>query len=240
MSPSSAATVALRLILCPNLCVLCPNVCVVVLVPESGAASIQHCSLGPTRPYHPLCRGRSVGFARSFPRSPVSKLVPDEREAYRPGCRNPTKTRALSRAFPPGIRTFPDLQEGFLAATRFITHSDGPGRADGCGVRCGCRPPRRGDRHGDRPGCVSLWWPVGGGPRPGAGRLAQRESASFTPRRSLVRSQYRPPAHRPVPIPGTGPFNLPAAANGSNHRQAASCSLSLRSASTVASDGASV
>ena len=26
----------------------------------------------------------------------------------------------------------------------------------------------------------------------GRGRLAQRESASFTPRRSLVRSQYRP------------------------------------------------
>src|ERR671914_2954348 len=31
---------------------------------------------------------------------------------------------------------------------------------------------------------------VGGVP----GRLAQRESASFTPKRSLVRSQYRPPA----------------------------------------------
>jgi hypothetical protein len=29
--------------------------------------------------------------------------------------------------------------------------------------------------------------------KPGGGRLAQRESASFTPRRSLVRSQYRPP-----------------------------------------------
>src|SRR4029077_20937223 len=28
--------------------------------------------------------------------------------------------------------------------------------------------------------------------RPGGGRMAQRESASFTPRRSLVRSQYRP------------------------------------------------
>ena len=29
-------------------------------------------------------------------------------------------------------------------------------------------------------------------PRTSSGRLAQRESASFTPRRSLVRSQYRP------------------------------------------------
>jgi hypothetical protein len=28
--------------------------------------------------------------------------------------------------------------------------------------------------------------------RTSGGRLAQRESASFTPRRSLVRSQYRP------------------------------------------------
>jgi hypothetical protein len=37
--------------------------------------------------------------------------------------------------------------------------------------------------------------------RPGDGRLAQRESASFTPRRSLVRSQYRPPGTRP----GGGP-----------------------------------
>src|SRR5580698_4332669 len=36
----------------------------------------------------------------------------------------------------------------------------------------------------------------------GSGRLAQRESASFTPRRSLVRSQYRPPPHRPVPVTG--------------------------------------
>src|SRR5882757_10925517 len=34
----------------------------------------------------------------------------------------------------------------------------------------------------------------GGLNRPGRGRLAQRESAPFTPERSLVRSQYRPPA----------------------------------------------
>src|SRR5580693_7588453 len=32
--------------------------------------------------------------------------------------------------------------------------------------------------------------------RTSGGRLAQRESASFTPRRSLVRSQYRPPGQR--------------------------------------------
>ena len=36
----------------------------------------------------------------------------------------------------------------------------------------------------------------GRGSRPDGGRLAQRESASFTPRRSLVRSQYRPPGQR--------------------------------------------
>ena|SRR5271170_3951226 len=34
----------------------------------------------------------------------------------------------------------------------------------------------------------------GGQRRTSGGRLAQRESASFTPRRSLVRSQYRPPS----------------------------------------------
>src|SRR5690606_5888507 len=54
---------------------------------------------------------------------------------------------------------------------------------------------------------------------PAPGRLAQRESASFTPKRSLVRSQYRPPrvitaqepsskARRtradPVPVPVAG------------------------------------
>ena len=35
--------------------------------------------------------------------------------------------------------------------------------------------------------------------RTSGGRLAQRESASFTPRRSLVRSQYRPPGQGPMP-----------------------------------------
>src|SRR5664280_2437279 len=46
--------------------------------------------------------------------------------------------------------------------------------------------------------------PSAGAPSPAAwgrvghrlGRLAQRESASFTPRRPLVRSQYRPPSLR--------------------------------------------
>ena len=39
------------------------------------------------------------------------------------------------------------------------------------------------------------WGPAPKGQRvTGGGRLAQRESASFTPRRSLVRSQYRPPS----------------------------------------------
>jgi hypothetical protein len=48
---------------------------------------------------------------------------------------------------------------------------------------------------------------------PGDGRLAQRESASFTPRRSLVRSQYRPRAglrwsvaRRPPSTVGRGAF----------------------------------
>ena len=90
-----------------------------------------------------------------------------------------------------------------MAAARFVAHSDGPGRSGRCGVRRG-PPPRRGDRRGDRPGYVSLWWPADGGPGLGDGRLAQRESASFTPRRSLVRSQYRPPGIDQVRSSKTG------------------------------------
>ncbi|MCW2906724.1 MAG: hypothetical protein JWL68_1513 [Actinomycetia bacterium] len=44
-------------------------------------------------------------------------------------------------------------------------------------------------------------------PPPPRGRLAQWESASLTPKRSLVQSQYRPPVcagQRPVPGDGTG------------------------------------
>src|ERR1039458_3519559 len=57
------------------------------------------------------------------------------------------------------------------------------------------RDLRRG-RAGARPGrraCGNLGSPDGLRSLAGGRRLAQRESASFTPRRSLVRSQYRPP-----------------------------------------------
>jgi hypothetical protein len=47
-------------------------------------------------------------------------------------------------------------------------------------------------RSGARP-CATLRSLRGTGTGRRPGRLAQRESASFTPRRSLVRSQYRPP-----------------------------------------------
>jgi hypothetical protein len=70
-----------------------------------------------------------------------------------------------------------------------------------------CRGPRR---------CATLWerWdevaaglsPPAGGPTTSGGRLAQRESASFTPRRSLVRSQYRPPGQTPCRSPSTSPL----------------------------------
>src|SRR5437016_14537357 len=42
-------------------------------------------------------------------------------------------------------------------------------------------------------GCRGGRWLLSRQPGPCDGRLAQRESASFTPRRSLFRSQYRPP-----------------------------------------------
>src|SRR4030095_16909968 len=52
---------------------------------------------------------------------------------------------------------------------------------------------------------------IGDSRGPVRGRLAQRESASFTPKRSLVRSQYRPPsifaARRPLSrVVGKGLF----------------------------------
>jgi hypothetical protein len=74
----------------------------------------------------------------------------------------------------------------------------GPGPALPPAMRCAAA--RRGMRI-----CATLWerWEeaaagsaLGGKPGTSGGRLAQRESASFTPRRSLVRSQYRPPAQR--------------------------------------------
>ena len=69
-----------------------------------------------------------------------------------------------------------------------------------------------GARRGNaRPGCATLWGrrgrPAGCATVPipsGGGRLAQRESASFTPRRSLVRSQYRPPSSAAGSTSGTG------------------------------------
>jgi hypothetical protein len=85
-------------------------------------------------------------------------------------------------------------------------------------------PARRRDRRpGDRPGCVSLWWPAGGGPRPWRGRLAQRESASFTPRRSLVRSQYRPPRSPASSPRGTGLRRLSCRNGCSCHRPSRLC-----------------
>ena len=53
-------------------------------------------------------------------------------------------------------------------------------RPPACQAAPWCREPRA--------GCCTVFR---------AGRLAQGESASFTPKRSLVRSQYRPPAQTP-------------------------------------------
>ena len=151
--------------------------------------------------------------AHSFPRSLVSKLVPNEREAYRPGYRNPTKTRALSRGFPAVNQDISGFAGRIFDSSHTVTALTGlKAAARGAGRH----PCRAVGRPGDRPGCVSLWWPAGGGPGPGVGRLAQRESASFTPRRSLVRSQYRPPGispgqrlqDRPYPTSGDGAFRL--------------------------------
>jgi hypothetical protein len=60
---------------------------------------------------------------------------------------------------------------------------------------------------------------LGGRPETSVGRLAQRESASFTPRRSLVRSQYRPPSSAASYDLVTGR----PSASGSSKRQQRSC-----------------
>ena len=76
------------------------------------------------------------------------------------------------------------------------TTPDGRRRAPA--ARCGTRP-RAAEREHALPygsagrACRGAQPPAGGHTTSG-GRLAQRESASFTPRRSLVRSQYRPPS----------------------------------------------
>ena len=59
------------------------------------------------------------------------------------------------------------------------------------GRACGSRPAPGAGLPAARapPGCATLWWLQGDWCAPAPGRLAQRESASFTPRRSLVRSQ---------------------------------------------------
>jgi hypothetical protein len=93
-----------------------------------------------------------------------------------------------------------------------------------------CRTPRT---------CATLWkrrdadMGSAGPIQTGSGRLAQRESASFTPRRSLVRSQYRPPSSAAGSDHGTG---LVWSCDSSKRH--ASQSPSLRRASG-ASDGAS-
>ena len=60
----------------------------------------------------------------------------------------------------------------------------------------------------------------------GSGRLAQRESASFTPKRSLVRSQYRPQAFMQirVPIP-TGIWPLMAFSGRHRPKFAQTCGI---------------
>jgi hypothetical protein len=72
----------------------------------------------------------------------------------------------------------------------------GPSRPAGHGwsARGGSARPARIPRE-PGPRCANLCEPAveAAEAAAGEGRLAQRESASFTPRRSLVRSQYRPP-----------------------------------------------
>ena len=187
-------------------------------------SAIQHYPPGPDAPRYVI---RSGGAGeRSCWSSPLNR---HQIGAYRAGSipsRLPESHR--DAAFELGFSSyesghFRTFKAGNSLLSRPITHSDGWAGRWPCGIRG--RPPVRarcGPWHGprggtgDRPGCVSLWWPADGAPSLASGRLAQRESASFTPRRSLVRSQYRPPGispgqklqDRPHPPSRDGAFGL--------------------------------
>jgi hypothetical protein len=68
------------------------------------------------------------------------------------------------------------------------------GAAPSCAGRASAAAPPGPARTGQQyaPGCATLRVAGGRQAATGAGRLAQRESASFTPRRSVVRSHHRP------------------------------------------------
>ena len=91
------------------------------------------------------------------------------------------------------------VRRGAFAAMRHALDHRGGNQPRGSGVAVALTRATRGLdalRYGGARG-----WPAGRATVPipsGGGRLAQRESASFTPRRSLVRSQYRPPAQTPL------------------------------------------
>ena len=62
MSPSSAATVALRLILCPNLCVLCQTSALWSWSPESGGSLDPALQSGAHPPLSPALPGKIRGI----------------------------------------------------------------------------------------------------------------------------------------------------------------------------------
>ena len=132
-----------------------------------------------------------------------------------------------------GSRTFHEMQGGRLGRPRpsaapsaLYGSGTGPPRCEGSArLRLGSSPPRllmvgtvlagpgrpncgwRRAQAGRR--CASLWGPAAAHEGAWRGRLAQRESASFTPRRSLVRSQYRPPRSRASSDHRSGPSWFP-------------------------------
>ena len=96
------------------------------------------------------------------------------------------------------VRKRTPLQSTASTCFRYLRHAGRGNTSHPCPVHPGRVPwaaEMRYPMEAPGRGCGGDLDPIGQH-RTSGGRLAQRESASFTPRRSLVRSQYRPPGQR--------------------------------------------
>ncbi len=103
-------------------------------------------------------------------------------------------TEAAQRALDPKVRRRNIILTSVgLVIVAAVAGSICGSSASSCPGRSRTSDPLRGPVTRPRWSRAPLTW---GNVLPASGRLAQWESASFTPKRSLVRTQYRPPDHQ--------------------------------------------